>query len=132
MAPHSWVVRALSASLQTERCGVMARGFKSAGYTMDDGTVRFVRVEADRFADATFSWTAAPAGSPHIGYTGMQPRHLVGVEAATGRSARAIVPDITSDVWTGVATDFVGKDDDGAAHTYVITSRVGELLHLLR
>lgn len=109
----------------------MARGFLSGNYTTDAGTVAFVRVEADRFADATFGWTAAPAGSPHTGYGTMKPRHLVGVEASTGRSARAIVPDVASDVWTGAATDFVAKDDDGVAHTYVITSRVGELVHLL-
>lgn len=109
----------------------MARGFASAGYTTDAGTVAFVRVEQDRFADAAFGWAAAPAGSPHTGYGSMNPRHVVGVEASSGRSARAIVPNVTSDVWTGVATSFTAKDDDGVSHTYVITSRVGELVHLL-
>jgi hypothetical protein len=110
----------------------MARGFKSAAYTTDAATIRDVRVEADRFADATFGWTASAAGAIHTGYTGLRPRHVVGVEAATGRTAKGIVPVTTADVWTGVATTFTNKDDDGAAHTYVITSRVGELAHILR
>jgi hypothetical protein len=110
----------------------MARGFKSAAYTTDAAATRDVRVEADRFADAAFKWTASAAGAIHSGYVGLQPRHVVGVEASSGKTARGIVPDITADVWTGVATSFTNKDDDGASHTYVITSRVGEVAHILR
>lgn len=110
----------------------MARGFKGAVYNFDDASTVNVRVEADRFADATFGWTASAAGAFLNGYKGFKPRHVVGVEASSGRSARAIVPDPAADVWTGAATDFDVKDDDGVVHTYVITSRVGELRHILR
>lgn len=110
----------------------MARGFRAGVYTFDDATYVNVRVEADRFLDATFNWDAAAAGAYLNGYRGFKPRHLVGVEASSGRTARAIVPNTTADVWTGTSTSFSAKDDDGASHTYVITSRVGELRHILR
>ena len=110
----------------------MARGFESAVYTHDDASIANVRVEADRFADAAFGWSTSAGGAYLDGDKGFKPRHVVGVEASSGRTAKAIVPDVTADVWTGTATSFVAKDDDGASHTYVIPSRGGELRHILR
>jgi len=112
----------------------MARGFIRGTYNTDGGVGFGVRVEADRFADAAFGWTSPAAGTVHTGYPTAQPRHVIGVEASSGKSAKAIVPDLTADVWTGTGptTSFTAKDDDGVSHTYIITSRVGEVLHLMR
>lgn len=110
----------------------MATGFKYGVYLKDNGDPLVVRVEADRFAAGDFDWTAAAAGADFTGYGTLRPRHVLGFEASSGKRAKAIVPDLGSDIWTGVATSFLAKDDDGVSHTYVVTSRVGERRQLAR
>lgn len=99
-------------------------------YIADDATTRTVRVESDRFADATFKWTDPGAGVVFNGFSHMRPRRIFGVDTATGKSRSAIVPDVTADVWTGVATTFIVEDNEGVEHTYTITARNGEMVHL--
>lgn len=99
-------------------------------YIADDTTTRVVRVEADRFADATFKWSDPGAGVVYNGFQHMRPRRVNGVDAVTGKARSAIVPDITADVWTGLATSFIVEDGEGVEHTYAITSRNGEMVHL--
>lgn len=107
----------------------MATGFITAQYFDDDNQAKIVKVEADRYADGAFAWTAAGAGAQRTGYGSTKPRHVAGLNAATGKRATAVVPDLAADVWTGTSTDFVAKDDDGVSHTFVITARVGEVRH---
>jgi len=110
----------------------MATGFKYAKYLRDDGAEMVVRVESDRFAAGDFAWQAADAGSAFTGYGAVQPRKVHGYEASSGKRAAAIVPDLGADLWTGVATSFVAKDDDGVTHTYEVTGRVGERVGIAR
>ena len=98
-------------------------------YITDAAAPKVVRVEADRFALAAFKWAAPAAGALHTGYGTMRPRKVNGVSAA-GKSRSEIVPDITADVWTGVATSFVVEDTEGVETTYTITSRKGEMVFI--
>lgn len=98
-------------------------------YIADDGTFRIVRVESDRFGDATFKWTDPGPGIVFNGFKHMRPRRIFGVSVA-GKSRSAIVPDVTADVWTGVATTFNVEDSEGVETAYTITARNGEMVHL--
>jgi hypothetical protein len=37
-----------------------------------------------------------------------------------------VVPDITADIWTGVATTFTVEADDGTNDTMTVRRRIGE------
>lgn len=82
-------------------------------------------VDRDRFAVAGFSWTAA-APTVNAIPRGCIPRHVTGLSSASGRRGTAVVPDITSDVWTGTATTFDVEADDGTVDTMTIIHRIGE------
>lgn len=104
--------------------------FLPGKYIADDASLRIVRVEADRFAVAAFKWTDPGPGVVFTGFPHMKPRRVHGVDPLTGKGASAIVPDVTADVWTGVATTFIVEDAEGVEHTYNITARIGEVVHL--
>jgi hypothetical protein len=82
-------------------------------------------VDRDRFAVASFSWTAAAATVNAIP-RGCKPRHVTGLSATSARRGIAVVPDITSDIWTGVATTFDVEADDGTIDTMTVIHRIAE------
>ncbi len=84
-----------------------------------------IDVPNNLFALAQLKWVAAVAGSPRSPRR-MTPRHAIGHNAATGRRARVIVPDVTADLWTGVATTWTSIQNDGTALVYTVTGLVGE------
>ncbi len=104
-----------------------------AGQYMTDASVAIpVKVEADRFADGDFAWTAPAVGTVLRGYGSIKPRKVGGVDPLTGKSRSVIVPDLGANVWTGAATTFTIEDAEGVEVTYTITSHSGELVHLSR
>lgn len=106
--------------------------FLTGQYFTDGSVPIVVKVESDRFGNADFAWTAPAAGSIKTGYGSIKPRRVFGVDPSTGKVRSEIVPDIGANVWTGAATSFTVEDPEGVEHTYNITSRRGELLHLSR
>jgi hypothetical protein len=91
----------------------------------DGGTSYKMEVDRDRFAVAAFGWSA-PVGVLNQLPRGAKPRHVVGISGSSGRRGTAVVPDVTSDVWTGVATTFDVEADDATIDTMTITGRFGE------
>jgi hypothetical protein len=110
--------------------------FTNGVYLTDGAVPIVVKVETDRFANTDFAWTAPTPGSIKTGYGSVKPRRVFGVcradavPANVGKARSEIVPDIGANVWTGMATSFTVEDPEGVEHTYTITSRRGELLHL--
>ena len=103
----------------------MPRGRQRGAYITDGGTSYEMQVDSDRFAVAAFGWTAATAAMNALP-RGAKPRHVTGVSASTGFSGTAVVPDVTSDIWTGVATTFQVEATDQSLDTMTIIHRIGE------
>lgn len=101
------------------------RGRTPGIYTTDGSTDYRMSVDKDRFATASFSWAAA-AGTLNQLPRGAHPRHVTGLSAGSGRRAIAVVPVVTADVWTGVATTFDVEADDGTVDTMTIVRRINE------
>lgn len=101
------------------------RGRKHGTYVTDGGTSYKFSVDADRFATARFGWAAPGAVLPQLP-RGAKPRHVAGISATSGRRGTAVVPLVTADVWTGVATTFDVEADDQTTDTMTITQRIGE------
>src|SRR5665213_1432936 len=62
-------------------------------------------VPNDYYAQAPRGWTAAVAGTDRLPKL-CTPRHVEGVDPATGRRYKAIIATVGADLWTGVATTF--------------------------
>jgi hypothetical protein len=103
----------------------MARGRQPGVYTTDGGTDYRMQVEKDRFADATFNWSTAGAALNQVP-RGAKLRHVTGLSASSGRRGTATVPNITADVWTGVAGTWLMETDDLSTDTMTIVQRIGE------
>jgi hypothetical protein len=101
------------------------RGKTPGSYISDGGTHYRFQVDSDRFLVAAFSWTA-PASTENALPRGCKPRHVTGLSGTSGFRGTAVVPDVTSDVWTGVATTFDVEADDGTVDTMTIIHRLGE------
>lgn len=101
------------------------RGRTPGAYHTDGGTQYKMSVDKDRFATARFGW-AAPGGVLPQLPRGAKPRHVVGVSATTGRRGTGVVPVVTADLWTGVATTFQVEADDQTLDTMTVTGRIGE------
>lgn len=101
------------------------RGRQRGAYVTDGGTSYSMQVDSDRFLTAAFGWTAATAAMNALP-RGCKPRHVTGVSATTGYSGTAVVPDVASDMWTGVATTFSVEADDQSLDTMTIIHRIGE------
>jgi hypothetical protein len=101
------------------------RGRTPGVYISDGGTNFRTSVDRDRFAVADFGWTAAAATLNAIP-RGCIPRHVTGLSATSGRRGTAVVPDVTSDIWTGTATTFVVEADDGTNDTMTVIHRIAE------
>lgn len=84
-----------------------------------------MNVDRDRFASAPFGWTAATAALNPIP-RGAKPRHVTGVSATTGYRGTAVVPDVASDIWTGVTSTFDVEADDATVDTMTVTARINE------
>lgn len=84
-----------------------------------------VDVPNNLFAEASLGWAAATAGDPRLPKR-LRPRHVIGVNAASGRRARVIVATLTATLWTGAATTWTSIQNDGTSITYTVTGRVGE------
>lgn len=101
------------------------RGRVRGAYVTDGGTSYEMQVDADRFAVAAFGWTAATGAMNQLP-RGAKPRHVRGLSATSGRAGTAVVPDVTSDIWTGAATTFDVEADDATIDTMTVTRRIGE------
>jgi hypothetical protein len=101
------------------------RGRQRGVYIADSSATYATQVDSDRFLVAAFGWTT-PAGPLPAMPRGFKPRHVVGISGTTGFRGTAVVPDLTSDVWTGVATTFDVEADDATIDTMTITQRFGE------
>ncbi len=101
------------------------RGRTPGAYHTDGGTSYRVEVDADRFLDANFGWASIAGGTPLMP-RGFKPRHVTGFSATSKRRGIAMVPDITADIWTGVATTFTVEADDQTLDTMTVVSRIGE------
>lgn len=101
------------------------RGRTPGAYITDGATSYRMSVDRDRFAVAAFGW-AAPGGVLNQLPRGAKPRHVIGLSGTSGRRGIAVVPDVTSDIWTGVATTFDVEADDATVDTMTITGRIGE------
>jgi len=99
---------------------------RTPGIYLTDGTTNYrMSVDRDRFAVAAFSWTAAAGNLPQLP-RGFKPRHVTGLSGTSGRRGVAVVPDVTSDIWTGTATTFDVEADDGTVDTMTVIRNIGE------
>lgn len=99
---------------------------KTPGIYISDGATNFrFQVDTDRFADANFGWSAV-AGTENALPRGCKPRHVTGLSGTSGYRGTAVVPDVTADIWTGVATTFVVEADDGTTDTMTVIHRIAE------
>jgi len=101
------------------------RGRTPGVYTTDGSTDYRFSVDKDRFAVASFNWSAAGAGLNRLP-RGCKPRHVTGLSATSGRRAIAVVPNITATVWTGATTTFDVEADDGTLDTMTIIQKIAE------
>lgn len=101
------------------------RGRTPGVYVTDGGTDYRMSVDKDRFAVASFAWSAAGAGLNAIP-RGCKPRHVTGLSAASGRRGTAVVPLVTATIWTGATTTFDVEADDGTIDTMTVIHRIGE------
>jgi hypothetical protein len=91
----------------------------AATYVADHGGSFNMLVPDDDIAVAARGWTAATVGAP-TGAKFCKPRHVDGVDGA-GNHRKAIIADVTADLWTGVATTFAV-----AGVTYTVVGYIGE------
>jgi len=82
-------------------------------------------VDSERFATAAFGWTAAAGNLPQLP-RGFKPRHVTGLSGTTGYRGTAVVPDVTSGLWTGSTTTFDVEADDGTFDTMTVIRNIGE------
>lgn len=101
------------------------RGKTSGAYDTDGGTHYNMEVDSDRFIEVGFAWTAGAPGGPLMP-RGFKPRHVTGLSAGSGRRGTAVVPHLTSTLWTGVATVFTVEADDGTLDTMTVKHRIAE------
>jgi len=94
-------------------------------YTTDGGTDYRYEVDRDRFAIASFNWSAAGAALNRLP-RGCKPRHVTGLSATSGRRGTAVVPNVTATIWTGATTTFDIETDDSTTDTMTVVSRIGE------
>lgn len=106
------------------------RGREPGRYLTDGGTPYRMSVDRDRFAVAAFGWIGAAGTVPQLP-RGAKPRHVTGLSASSGRRGVAVVPDVTSDIWTGVTTTFDVEADDGTIDAMTVVQRIGEKPSLL-
>lgn len=104
----------------------MARATRSpAVYVADPHGAAFtnynfvMQIPDTLIAQTALGWTAPVGGEDGLS-TRMKPRHVEGVDAS-GNHGRAIVADLTSDIWTGVSSTFTIN-----AVAYTVTGFVGE------
>ena len=84
-----------------------------------------IDVPNNLFAQASLGWTAATAGAPRSPKR-MTERHVIGVNAASGRRGRVICATTACDLWTGVANTWTSIQNDGTVLTMTVTGKVGE------
>ncbi len=101
------------------------RGKRSGTYIGDGGGTFNMEVDKDRYLVADFKWTAGAVNQNAIP-RGVKPRHVTGLSATSGRRGTAVVPDVTSDIWTGAATTFDVEADDATIDTMTVIHRIGE------
>jgi hypothetical protein len=102
-----------------------SRGRQPGVYTTDGSTDYRMSVDNDRFAVASFNWSAAGAALNRIP-RGAHPRHVTGLSATSGRRGVAVVPNLTATIWTGATTVFDVEADDGTIDTMTVIARIGE------
>lgn len=103
----------------------VARGMTKGKYIADSGAHFKTNVDNDFFADATMGWVAAVAGDQKLP-RGFRPRHVSGLSATTGRRSTVRIPDVTADLWTGVATTWVGGTNIEGTDTYTVVDKINE------
>lgn len=101
------------------------RGMRKGKYIADSGDTYRTNVDDDYFQNASFNWASAIAGDVNMP-RGFKPRHVTGLSATTGRRATARVPDVTADIWTGVATTWTGQTNVGGTDTYTVVNKIAE------
>ena len=102
------------------------RGRQPGIYVTDGGTSYKMQVDSDRFLVAAFGWATAGVGLNQLP-RGAKPRHVTGLSGTSGRGVIAVVPVVSADVWTGVATTFDVVADDGTIDTMTITGKRNEV-----
>jgi hypothetical protein len=90
-----------------------------AKYVADHGNDFNMMIPDDDIADTNRGWTAAGAGLD-TGAKYCTPRHVDGVDASSNHR-KAIVADVTADLWTGVASSFTV-----AGVTFNVIGYIGE------
>jgi len=99
---------------------------RTAGVYVTDSLANYrTQVDTDRFGVVAFGWTAPSGPLPQMP-RGFKPRHVAGISATSGFRGTAVVPDVTSDIWTGVAGTFEVEADDATIDTMTVTQRFGE------
>lgn len=83
-----------------------------------------MQVDSDRFTETGFSWATPTGALPQLP-RGFKPRHVVGIDTA-GFHGSAVVPTLTSTIWTGAATVFNIEGDDGVTYVATVTNKFGE------
>jgi hypothetical protein len=101
------------------------RGKTLGTYETNGGSNYNYHVDADRFLVAAFNWVNGIAGAPFLP-RGFKPRHVTGLSPTSGRRGMAVVPTVTADIWTGVATTFDIEATDGTIDTMTVINRIGE------
>lgn len=101
------------------------RGMVYGLYVPDHGIAFAIRQSETDFAQASFGWTAASAINP-MSPKGFRARRVHGISATSGRRGSRIVPDVTADIWTGVALTFVDNTDALTTDTYTVTGYTAE------
>ena len=101
------------------------RGRTRGAYVSDGGTSFEMQVDSDRFAVAAFGWTAATSAMNQLPRVA-KPRHVTGISATTGFRGTAVVPSVTSSIWTGATTTFDVEADDQTVDTMTIIRRISE------
>lgn len=83
-----------------------------------------MQVDNDRYGETGFGWTT-PAGALAQMPRGFVPRHVLGIDTA-GFRCSAVVPHLTSTLWTGAATVFNVEGSDGTTYVATVKQKIGE------
>jgi hypothetical protein len=107
------------------------RGFTWAVYFDDQDNQWALLVDSDYIGHLERGWTLA-------GDTGLVPlprqwraRYVVGLDEL-GQTQRAICSSVQTDLWTGVATQFVIRDSEGQPQVCNVIRRVAEVRTAVR
>lgn len=101
------------------------RGMRLGKYLTDSGAEYKTNVDDDYFQNTHFGWAAGDPTKPWLPGR-IKPRRVSGLSATSGRRSVARVPDVASDIWTGVTTTWTGQTNIGGTDTYTRVNKLNE------